>query len=352
MKKLKKKHYNNITIFLMKCFQVNNNLDQTISNNKKRNYASIAQDSGFTHNRRIKINGNIVPYTEDRPINFYFGDNDRFNVIGVTDGRGGSSTMSVLASNSFPIYLQDNLLKNENNIEDALLKTFENINELSHSKNDESGTTLTVCVIDTLLKKAHIANLGNSVTQIFRRNIETDKFTSIFRTIDHDAKNIKEQERISQNFDTSQFECENDNKELTYAKYNDHKTKVVGGFGDFNFPEGFIRRIPDIITIDLCEGDVIICSSDGYYETYDIKSRMLNLGRNESEITNDLDILYNSNNLYSSPTLAKDLIEMHLDHIVNIFMNRIKNIGNITREQIYKKIKNTRDNNTLVTYTL
>jgi len=158
-----------------------------------------------------------------------------------------------------------------------LLKSFENINELFHLKGN---ITLTVCIIDTVIKKAYIANLGDSVTQIFRRNTKNNNFTSIFCTFDH-------------------------------------KIIVVDEFGNFNFSEKFIT------TIDLCEGDVIICSSKI-------------TGRNE--IINNLNILYRSNSLYSSPTLAQDLMEMH---IIDIY-----------RDRVYKMIKENRDNNTLVTYTL
>ena len=301
------------------------------------NNVSYAHDSGYTSNKHMVVSSKSVPYTEDRNISF---GNDKYYIIGAADGHGGSPKMSILASGSFPVYFHEHFYRTYGDIELSLLHTFKDIDKLSHIKGDNSGTTLNVCVIDILFKKAYIANLGDSVTQIFRKNAETNNYESIFRTVDHDASNVEEQLRIKRQFRDVEFSL--DDSEIMYAKYNKQKTMVTGGFGDFGLPPGFMKRIPDIDIVDIQENDIIICSTDGYYETFNSKTKKLGPGRNEKEILNDLNILHPS-------ILAIDLMEEHVKHILDI---DAESFGRYTRKALYKNIKENRDNNFITTYTV
>lgn len=295
-------------------------------------------DSGYSSKKTMIVNGKPFTYTEDRNINFSFDD---YHVIGATDGHGGSPKMSILVSGSFPIYFIDNF-KKFLDIETALLKTFEEINQLAISKGGIGGTTLTVCVINKIINRAYIGNLGDSVTQIFRRTDDT--FVSVFRTIDHDAENLNEQERLTSLFGNKvSFNYASGVMGGTkYAKIYNDEIMVVAGFGDFQFPDGFIRRNPDIYIVDLKVGDIIICSSDGFYETYKPDIKMLCAGRNEEEIITDLNELYDSKNLYNSLTLAFDLMNRHLEQT-----SKICGIP-----YAYELIKQNRDNNTITTFVI
>ncbi len=311
---------------------------QYLANVKKRsiNNVTTSHDPGYTYKKGMKVNGKVMKYTEDRNINFSF---DRFHVIGATDGHGGSPKMSILASGSFPIFFIENYKKLET-IELALLKTFEDINNLAETKGGIGGTTLTVCVIDKVNKKAYVANLGDSVTQIFRR-IE-NSFVSVFRTVCHDADNLVEQQRLTDLFGSSvKFDF---GRGLLggskYAKLYGHEIMVVGGIGDFQFPSGFIKRIPDINVFDLQDNDVIISSSDGFYETFITGINILSAGRDEQEIICDLNKLYDENKLYNSTTLAYDLMESHAQQIARLY-------GNVKEVEGIKKV---RDNNVILTY--
>jgi serine/threonine protein phosphatase PrpC len=314
----------------------NNKIETQYLSNKNTNITS-SHDPGYSSQKTMKINGIYVPYTEDRNINFSF---DQYNVIGATDGHGGSPNMSILASGSFQIYFTRNI-KNLASIENALLQTFEDINNLAKSKGGIGGTTLTVCVIDNNLKRAYIANLGDSVIQIFRKNSIT--FESVYRTVDHDANNLNEQCRLTEIFGSQvSFKYADYTKEGSlYASINDDELMVVGGIGDFKFPEGFIRRVPDISIFELQKDDIIICSSDGFYESFNPKAKILCACRNEQEIIDDLNKLYSSNKIYNSPTLASDLMERHLIKIVELIGGGIK---------ILDLVKTNRDNNTIITF--
>ena len=124
---------------------------------------------------------------------------------------------------------------------------------------------------------------------------------------------------------------------------------VVGSFGDLHFPPNFIRKIPDINIIDLQKDDIIICSSDGYYETYNSCHNILGPGRDEQEIIDDLNNLNLENKVYNSKLIASDLLDKHLNNIVKLCLNKKYN-G--TYEYIYNIIKTNRDNNTLIVYTI
>ena len=190
--------------------------------------------------------------------------------------------------------------------------------------------------------------MGDSVTQIFRRNKETNKFESIFRTVDHDAGNLEEQRRILINFPNTKFKHANlEGVGAIYARHESNEIMVVGSFGDFKFPEGFLRRTPDINVIELEENDVIICSTDGYYETYNPTIKILCPGRDENEISNDLNLLYENNKLYGSSTLAYDLMELHINHIIDIY-TRIN--SRYPRDFLYRNIMENRDNNNITTF--
>jgi serine/threonine protein phosphatase PrpC len=308
-------------------------------NKKDINNVTYCHDPGYSYKKSMKVNGKFLQYTEDRNINFSF---DRYHVIGATDGHGGSPKMSILASGSFLIYFTKNV-KNLPTIEKALLQTFEDINNLAKTKGGISGTTLTVCVIDNIIKRAYIANLGDSVIQIFRRNDIT--FESVFRTVDHDANNLNEQARLKEKFGNRvSFNYADKTKAGSlYAKIYNDEIMVVGGIGDFQFPEGFIRRIPDINTVDLQNGDVIICSSDGFYESFNKSANILCACRNEQEIITDLNELYISDKIYDSPTLAFDLMERHIHKIAELID------GNPDTVNI---VKTYRDNNTIITFTV
>lgn len=322
----------NLVLFEEKETQFLANIKKTTPNN-----VTDSHDPGYSYKKSMKVNGKYRQYTEDRNIKFSF---DRYYVIGSTDGHGGSPRMSILASGSFPVYFTTNV-KNSPTIEIALLKTFEDINILAKTKGGISGTTLTVCVIDIILKRAYIANLGDSVTQIFRRN--DTQFESVFRTVDHDANNLSEQARLTELFGKRvSFNYPNNFKAGSlYAKIYHDEIMVVGCIGDFQFPEGFIKRIPDISTVDLQKGDVIICSSDGFYESFNPTINMLCGCRNEQEIANDLNELYEVDKLYDSPTLASDLMERHLHKIVDLIGCGINAITTV---------KTNRDNNTITTF--
>jgi serine/threonine protein phosphatase PrpC len=225
------------------------------------------------------------------------------------------------------------------------------INKLAKDKDYKCGTTLNVCVIDKEENKAYIANLGDSVTQIFRKN-QVNNIVSVFKSVDHGADNKNEQQRLKDKFGSNvrfgQAAKLGNNRGAIYAKIYNHEIMVVAGIGDFQFPDGFIRRVPDIYTFDLQKDDIIITSSDGFYETYIVSDNYIGPGRTNEEIINSLTKLENLNKLYDSQTLAQDLLQFHLNETVNKY--HASRPTRISRHNSYITIKNNRDNNTLVTY--
>jgi serine/threonine protein phosphatase PrpC len=293
-------------------------------------------DEGYSRNSTKKKYN-----TEDRP--FIFDINNEIYVLGVADGHGKSSFYSILCSGSFKLYFLKNYNDTNKNIEESLLKTFEDINFLANKfkvSKRTCGTTLNCCVIDKKNNKAYVANLGDSVTNIFRKI--DNVYTSIYRSCDHGAESIIEQDRITKIYDNVVFKkvlC------ATYLYYDGVESMLTGSIGNFNYPSGLHRNIPDINCIDLMKGDIIIVSSDGYYEHYSTVNKILGPGRNENEISNDL-MLLEENFKLSDINISKELFDLHIKQIAKTYIGNKK----YNLEKIITDIKNVCDNNTIITF--
>ena len=300
-------------------------------------------DEGYGRGSKkiMKVLKEIKTYTEDRPIKFTIGS--EILVIGVADGHGGSYFYSVLASGSFQLYFLKNYYDTNKNIEESLLKTFDDINILANKykyTKRPGGTTLNCCVIDKKYDKAYIANLGDSVTNIFRKI--DGNYTSVFRSVDHDAESLIEQERIKNKYYRTTFTkiCE-----ATYLKCYGIETMVTGAIGNFDFPVGLQRKIPDISCIDIQKDDVIIVSSDGYYEKYSTVYSILGPGRDESQIPRDLIILEEKFGLVNC-NISKKLFDLHIEKNAKLYNGDKED----NLEEIINNIKTICDNNTIITH--
>ena len=315
--------------------------DIVLTNHTHKVNVHIDEGYGRCSKQIMKVLKKVKIYTEDRPIKFTI-DNEIL-VIGVADGHGGSYFYSVLASGSFQLYFLKNYNNTNKNIEETLLKTFEDINNLANKyryTKRTGGTTLNCCVIDKKNNKAYIANLGDSVTNIFRKIDKT--YISVFRSVDHDSKLLLEQERIKKIYPLTTFTKIN---EATYLKIYGIETMITGAIGNFNFPNGLQRKIPDINCINIQIGDVIIVSSDGYYEEYSTIYSILGPGRDEIQISYDLILLEEKYGLINC-NISKELFDMHIEQMAKKYIGDEK----YNLEEIINNIKNICDNNTIITY--
>jgi serine/threonine protein phosphatase PrpC len=301
----------------------------------------IDEGYGRCSKKIMKVLKEIKTYTEDRPIKFTIGS--EILVIGVADGHGGSYFYSVLASGSFQLYFLKTYYDTNKNIEESLLKTFDDINMLANKykyTKRPGGTTLNCCVIDKKNNKAYIANLGDSVTNIFRKI--DGNYTSVFRSVDHDAESLIEQERIKKIYYRTTFTkiCK-----ATYLICCGIETMVTGAIGNFDFPDGLQRKIPDISCFDIQKDDVIIVSSDGYYEEYSTIYSLLGPGRDESQITRDLIILEEKFGLMNC-NISKELFDLHIEQNAKLYIGDKE----YDLEETINNIKTICDNNTIITH--
>jgi len=315
--------------------------DIVLSNHTHKVNLYIDEGYGRGSKKIMKVLKEVKTYTEDRPIKFTIGS--EILVIGVADGHGGSYFYSVLASGSFQLYFLKNYYDTNKNIEESLLKTFEDINNLSNKykyTKRPGGTTLNFCVIDKKYNKAYIANLGDSVTNIFRKI--DGNYTSVFRSIDHDADSLIEQERIKKIYPQTTFTkiCQ-----ATYLKLYDNETMVTGAIGNFDFPVGLQRKIPDINCVDIQKDDIIIVSSDGYYEQYSTTYNILGPGKDESQISRDLMLLEEKFGL-TNCNISKELFDLHIEKNAKLYIGD----NEYSLEETINNIKNICDNNTIITH--
>jgi serine/threonine protein phosphatase PrpC len=301
----------------------------------------IDEGYGRCSKKVMKVLKDVKTYTEDRPINFTIGID--ILGIGVTDGHGGTYFYSKLASGCFPLYFSKNYKDTNQNIRDSLLKTFEDINFLATKYKyikGPGGTTLNCCVIDKNNKKAYVANLGDSVTNIFRKI--DGIYTSVFRSVDHCAESLIEQERIKEIYPSTTF---TKNYEATYLELYGNETMITGAIGNLYFPAGLQRKIPDISCIDIEEGDIILVSSDGYYEQFSIEHNIIGPGRDESQISRDLMLLEEKFGL-SNCNISKELFDLHIESMAKKYIgDKAYNL-----EEMINFIKNICDNNTIITH--
>lgn len=318
---------------------INRNYDKNI------NVVDFAQDEGYTRHKNMKIGHKMIPYTEDRGTSFQFECNNKsYTAIVVCDGHGKRYQCAQIVVNLFCIYFPL-ILSNSINMIEALNNTnmfIENETLVYDEQIINSGCTFTCCVIDILNNCAFFANKGDSVGRILRKNENLQTYHTIYRTTDHDASNILEQHRIY--------------NIAPYVKFysNDKTLRLNGdivpvrGFGDWfrDKPKGIIGRDLDIKCVQLIKSDIIIISSDGLYETVD-GSDIIS-GRNDNEI--DLDVNKWINYTSSKISLAKFLINEHVEYMIDKYYE--SNSGNVDINNLRSTIRNSKDNTTVLIYTV
>jgi serine/threonine protein phosphatase PrpC len=315
---------------------------------------STFEDAGYTRNKKLIIHHNnkgiiTVPYTEDRTYkDIIYINNDKYIMMCVADGHGGTFCSKFIIGR---IIFYANIISLESLDANDFLKKLFNFIHIETQKSEykipiikNSGSTLCMALINTTSMILTTANLGDSVCQVIRMNIDSQKRIQVYRTIDQDASNELEQDRIKQInpkaiFDNSSGTCRLNNQLM-----------VVGAFGDWSYdrPLNTIRRNPEINTFQLEKNDIVIVSSDGLYEDIDIKTNKLGPGRNEEEIINDI------NNFYEQTletSISKFIHDSHLEQITDKYAMISNILLNENSKKLYlEQISNSIDNNAILIY--
>ncbi len=326
--------------------------EKDISESLNCNVSSF-NDPGYTRNKRVKINHNTMglidmPYTEDRMYReTVFISNKKHILLCVADGHGGLGCSKFIMGR---IAIYSRLLSLESTgPNDFISRLFDFLHQETLKPEfklpiiGKSGSTLCVGLIDTESLILTTGNLGDSVCQVIRTNKDIGSRTQVFRTIDHDASNIDEQNRVRTIDPNAQFTWDND-------CYRLNGLMVIGGFGDWNadVPLGVIRRSPTISTFQLESNDVVIVSSDGLFE--EIKSvGRIGPGRNESEIAEDVDNFFSQSTELS---ISKFIHDSHINRLVDDYLRLNSQPLNNPRIRsvYYKSIITNNDNNAILVY--
>lgn len=321
-----------------------------ITGNSDPTPAILASDPGYGRTKPAYSNG--LSYTEDRSGQITYLRNDQlWRVMWVADGHGGDQVVRYVAPR-FGVYFKEMAdarilgFNDQPAMSVVLLDLFARLHtELETNKTSfpTSGCTLCACVLNTKTNLAYIANLGDSVCQVIRGNVQA------FRTVDHDASSLGEQERIRNAF------INHDPHTVTDRLfYQDKGTTrfytglmVTAGFGDFQHDvvAGCIRRVPDIYVLGLEEDDVIVLSTDGLFEKFGAGG--LEPGRDEAEIAHDVASFIAIQS--SSFSLSQHLINSHVDSIL-AQLQTIPSYKRFKPEELVRTILSTKDNCDIITH--
>lgn len=200
----------------------------------------------------------------------------------MADGHGGTDFFSAYVTKVLRFYLHSFLRSHPPDISQVLAQVIARLQRMvdraARSKRiTHGGSTFTCCVIDNTRSVAFFANLGDSPGFVFSK---TDLGYSIkFRTNDHDANSPSEQARILKTNPMVRFVG-------NYMRLpGGNKLMTVRGFGDYDFGST-IGREPELYTIQLEPGDIVLLSSDGLLEK--LNGRNLGPGRDENELCEDI----------------------------------------------------------------
>jgi len=272
---------------------------------------------------------------------------DIYKVISVCDGHG-TDFFSKHITKVLRFYLHEMLNSRPTDIEQVLVTLVqllhENVEIEAKNKNiTNGGTTFTICIIDQSRSLAFFANLGDSPGFVLSRNVLEDgiKYSIKFRTTDHDASSVSEQERAHKSNPRVRFI--NGYAVIPY-EFEDIKIMPLRGFGDYLFGS-IIEREPSVSTVPLEDGDIIIVSSDGLVEMFD--GTRLCHGRDEGEICDDV-----LEAIQTNQDIGSFLVQNKILRNVKAYMDlyRIQKSEQKIFET-YRMIENAMDNHMLGIYT-
>ena len=220
-----------------------------------------------------------INYTEDKKIYFKY---EQYIILGVADGHGGTDKISLFIADHVPQLFVQMFPLYKHNLEILLDILFcelhSRIEEYSKLNNINGGSTLSLCVIDTITNIITISNLGDSVIMILRHN------NNSYYILDHTLK----------------------------VRNIQAPNIVIAGFGDIY--DVSLNRTPFIISHQLMPTDYILITSDGLYEEYDFDTQKLLGSRSNEHILFDFNEVTKYTNSLS--TITEYLINQQVKHIM------------------------------------
>lgn len=265
--------------------------------------------------------------------------NSRFNMQIVCDGHGGHETAN-LAVQLFFEYIKNNTPNDHNDILTYLETLAEHLytNIKIQLPYTHSGSTLLIACIDNHNDVLYVANLGDSKCVVARKNENDDFYSLVFSTTDLSCDNPDEVERLrSLGYDII--------GEIPRIKADGLKAngmQPTAGLGDHHNDSTRLdplRRNPEISTIFIKSGDIIILGSDGLYEdciyTQSKNGRgeikCLGSAKSDNMICNQISrtmSFYNSIISeeiadYTSINLAQTMLDIHYEDLLKSYASHI-----------------------------
>jgi len=271
-----------------------------------------------------------------------------FRVFLVADGHGSTSFFSQFVVDNIRPLIEDALSGPNPDIQQVILDTFATLHQMvdaaaTPAARARGGTTLTICIVDHRQQQpiAFFANLGDSPGAVFR-NDGSGRFGIIFKTTDHCATFPEEQARIRAVVPYARVVG-------NYLDFGPQHPSIqpTSGYGDYRYPDGVIRRVPEVYEpIPLGPGDVVAVYSDGYEET--VIGDGLGPGRDLDELAQDL-----SAAVANSEDIGYSMTERHIERLLTKYCEHHRIVLTPQNYQrYYNHVENSMDNHAGIFFTV
>jgi len=223
-------------------------------------------------------------YQEDRFVNKSLAingiENGNGRLMGIMDGHGGSGSAQ-LVSEKLPEVFKAAIIEEKGDVKKALKETVNSLHELT--KDQESGTTLSIVYVPADAETAYVAVLGDSPILI------EDRDGKIHTSPEHNVRtNQKELEKAKERgaeYDPSGYIM------LAESLYGLQMSRALGD----KKIDSILDRTPDIYSVALGENSFIVAGSDGlldpaHGDTQDVVSYIVELvksGADARSLVND-----------------------------------------------------------------
>ena len=171
-------------------------------------------------------------------------------LMAIVDGHGGSSTAEMVAQSAVRLFTQA-LSEYKDNLEGALSKTVAELDRIT--REQKSGTTLSLVFVPDGESHAHVAVIGDSPVII------KDRKGKINISPDHNVRSNPEelQAAIGRGAHYEQG--------YIFNPHSGDGLQMSRALGDRNL-EGILSREPDVYSVELGVGSIIIIASDGVFD--------------------------------------------------------------------------------------
>jgi len=278
-----------------------------------KQYRAIDEPGDATSDEAV-IRGHS--YTEDRSLLLAITSKDGVpcKFFGIFDGHGGTPEFSELCASYARRFIRKNPISRDTNIKEYLADLVRSLHleAIKQLSGVHGGTTLNITIV--FGNVMYVAILGDSPTIVIRPI--DGKYDIVFKTADHDVDNVVEKERLTAKRIRIEWPY------MVSPVNSDNKLMTTRAVGDWDHEYGLSRE-PDIYELELKDGDIVLISSDGLYEIWELETRTFR-GQVEKRLPYIVDcVAKNADNISN---LAEALILNQVEQVADIYSEYVSRL--------------------------